>query len=74
MKRIVFSIIGCFVIFFACYEFVSWHFVEKNYHKIHLENASCRIPKRMWNPEEDSVYMSSHMFSITDKEENYIIY
>lgn len=39
-----------------------------------MENAACRIPKRMWNPKEDEIYISNHMFSIVDKEKEYIIY
>lgn len=39
-----------------------------------MEDAACRIPKRMWNPEKDIVYVSDHMFYIEDDDMEYIIY
>ena len=62
------------IVFLGLYCVVSYNYFYAHYYGICLENASCRIPKRMWNPEEDQVYVSDHMFSIVGKEQDYIIY
>ncbi|MCR5602613.1 MAG: hypothetical protein K6G27_02790 [Lachnospiraceae bacterium] len=55
-------------------ELVSYFNYEKYYHGILLENASCIIPKRMWNPDNDDIFMSGHIFKITSQSGDYIIY
>lgn len=52
---------------------ISYRNYFANYHGFMLENASCSIPIRMWNPEEDEIYISDHMFCVTDKEKDYFI-
>lgn len=66
-------IIGFFIVI-CIYEILSFLYANENYKPFTLENITCRIPKKMWNPEEDNIYISEHMFSIIDKEKDYIIY
>ncbi|MCR4808181.1 MAG: hypothetical protein K5857_10985 [Lachnospiraceae bacterium] len=67
----VFIVIVLILVLIQCV--ISYRNYFANYHGFMLKNASCSIPIRMWNPEEDEIYISDHMFSVTDKEKEYLI-
>ena len=67
---VVFTIILCICV--GCV--FSYNNFVNNYHGIRLENAASRIPIRMWNPNEDYIYISENMYSIIDKDGQYIIF
>lgn len=73
-KIIIVAIIAVWIVGTIIYVVISYNNAMKTYHYIELDNASCVIPLRMWKPDEDEIYTSKHMFRITDKEKNYIIY
>ena len=72
-RRLLYGVIALILVI-SVVELVSYFNYEKNYHGILLENASCIIPKRMWNPDNDDIFMSGHNFKITSQSGDYIIY
>ena len=72
-RRLLYSVIALILVI-SVVELVSYFSYEENYHSISLENASCIIPKRMWNPDSDDIFMAGHIFKITSRSGNYIIY
>ncbi len=75
-KKIRYKIIiaSLIIIFLIIFEIVSNYMLSNKYHVISLENASCHVPIRMWDPDFDSIYISDHMFNIEDNDGNYVIY
>ncbi|MCR4808186.1 MAG: hypothetical protein K5857_11010 [Lachnospiraceae bacterium] len=68
----VFIVIVLILVLIQCV--ISYRRFIENYHGISLKNASCRIPIRMWNPDEDEIYISENMYSIIDKDGQYIVF
>ncbi len=75
-KKTRYKIIFAFIIVLVLiiFELVSNYMLYKKYHVISLENASCHIPIRMWEPDSDRIYIADHMFNIEDNDGNYFIY
>ncbi|MCR5602618.1 MAG: hypothetical protein K6G27_02815 [Lachnospiraceae bacterium] len=62
------------IIGYTIYAIIGSKYYAENWHTIKLENVHASIPLRMWDPDNDEVYISDHMFRITDNDGNYIIY
>ena len=71
--RVLLFVLVVFVVY-GIYSVISFNNDKDYYHYISLENITCAIPLRMWHPDEDDVFISDHMFRITDNEGDYIIY
>ncbi len=76
MKSIKYRLLVGLILVISCIiiEVTYTRAFNSKYHCVFLENASCQVPKRMWRPEEDYIYISNHMFYIVDDKSNYIIY
>lgn len=71
---IIAAVFGAVLFVWLIISIASYKAYKEDFYGISLKNVHCSIPKRMWKPDEDDMYMSEHMFRITDKELNYIIY
>lgn len=73
-KKYLFLAGACLVAILVLCEIISTYRFHRSYQSISLVNASCLVPKRMWNPDSDEILISDHCFTIADADGKYLIY